>query len=195
MGLISRLFDFTAGTAAVADQVDAELNQIHTLLNGNIEVATNLAPGGNGLARGAFHAYNSDAAYQLATVGAPTKVKLSAEDFDVSGWFDAASNWRYQPLLGGYYRLSGFVQLVDPLNDAEALILDVYKNGAAHRRLGFIRQADPTPNSVGIGGSCIVAANGSSDYFELYASQSNSAARRIGTLTTAWFDGELIGRS
>lgn len=39
MGLISRLFNFTVGTAIDSEQVDAELNQILGVLNGSIDPA------------------------------------------------------------------------------------------------------------------------------------------------------------
>jgi len=42
MSVYNRNYDFTAGTTIVADQVDAELNSIQSILNGNID-ATNLA--------------------------------------------------------------------------------------------------------------------------------------------------------
>jgi hypothetical protein len=44
MGVISRLYNFVAGTPAVADQVDAEFDQILGVLNGNVDAA-NLAAG------------------------------------------------------------------------------------------------------------------------------------------------------
>lgn len=45
MGAIARLKDFVAGTPAVADEVDAEFNQIIAVLTGNVDAA-NLANGG-----------------------------------------------------------------------------------------------------------------------------------------------------
>jgi hypothetical protein len=39
MGLISRLYNFVSGTVIDSEQVDAELNQIHAVLNGGIDSA------------------------------------------------------------------------------------------------------------------------------------------------------------
>jgi hypothetical protein len=40
MGLISRLYNFVSGTVIDSEQVDAELNQIHAVLNGGLATAT-----------------------------------------------------------------------------------------------------------------------------------------------------------
>lgn len=37
MGTVSRTYDFTAGTTAVADEVDTDLNTLYTLVNGNLD--------------------------------------------------------------------------------------------------------------------------------------------------------------
>jgi hypothetical protein len=193
VGLITDPYDFAANTPAVADQVDARFSPLYTLVNGNLDQA-NLKGGALGLARGAFHAFNNDAAFALAANSTDTKVKLAAEDFDVSGWFDATVNWRYTPLLAGYYRLSGFVRLVDALAAGETLWVDVYKNGAQHRGLGMGAAGGTQP--IGAGGSCVVVANGTTDYFELHASTSDVSTRRVAaTSDRCWFAGELIGKS
>lgn len=58
MGVISRLYNFVAGTPAVADQVDAEFDQILGVLNGNVDAA-NLAAGGVTKAKLATDALNN----------------------------------------------------------------------------------------------------------------------------------------
>jgi hypothetical protein len=140
---------------------------------------------------GAFLAYLNDATFTLAASGTWTKVKLDAERFDKMSWFDT-TNSRFVPQVAGVYRFSAFASLVDNLDDGNAFNVALYKNGSEVQRLGMDRA--PSISPLGTGGSATVEANGSTDYFELYASQASSNTRRLlANATGTYLCGEFIG--
>jgi hypothetical protein len=152
--------------------------------------APNAAP-----ATGAFHAYDNDAAFTLVADGTFRKVKLNAEEFDSNNWFDT-TNWRYTPQRAGLYQFNALVSNVDPLNAGDQAQAALYKNGVIIRR--FNRAICPTvaPTVPASGGSAIVQANGTTDYFELYYYQVSSGgpARRLSAdPTQTYLDGNYIG--
>ena len=71
---------------------------------------------------------------------------------------------------------------------SEALIA-IYKNGSVYKYL-----ADPYGTSISmLGGSCIVYANGTTDYFEVYLQQFSGGSRTISsTSTVTWFQAAMI---
>jgi hypothetical protein len=202
MGTVS-LITLTPKTPENVADVQTNFDNLASTINGGLDAANvtdnslgvgEIANGATGLARGTFHASNNDATYTLGAGGIPTKVKFNVEDFDLSAWFDAASGYRFTPQLAGYYRLSTYVELLDPLNAGEYFIVVIRKNGADYRRVANLVASSGLP--FGAGGSCVVVANGTTDYFDVYATQGNAATRRIqGSGDRCWFSGELIGKS
>lgn len=207
------------GFAALADDVDAKLTPYDTGTLASRPTSTLGSPGkagrtyrstdkagvvdldhgtgwvplAPGPAIGAFSAYNDDSNFTLAASSVQTKVKLAAEDFDQSGWFDTAT-YRFTPQVAGIYRLGGCIRLVDALGDGDALILRVYKNGSEAKQIAYDRQSGTLPFAVA--GSALLAANGSTDYFELWAEQGFSSARRLSSgAALTYFQGELVGRT
>jgi hypothetical protein len=107
-----------------------------------------------------------------------TKISLQNKIFDTDSFFDAATNYRFQPTISGYYTFTGQVQIN---SQTIALGVDLYKNGAS------------TGYTVGVGvsgqlNSTVVVArtlflNGSTDYVELYAYAASSTTTGAGTVT------------
>jgi len=112
----------------------------------------------------AFSAYLS--ANQTVTSGVQTKVQCNTEVFDTASCYDNATNYRFTPNVAGYYQISA---TVGPYGGAipTRCILSVYKNGTSVTRLADFAITSAYAN--GVGGSCLVYLNGSTDYVELYA--------------------------
>lgn len=86
MGVISRLYNFVAGTPIVADQVDAEFDQILGVLNGNVDAA-NIANGTVGKAELATDALNN---FLKLAVAGDRKIVWGSSDNGGASWGLAA---------------------------------------------------------------------------------------------------------
>ena len=126
-------------------------------------------------------------AYQSAAQSLPTttftKLQFQTKEFDLGTYFDAVTNFRYLPLVAGYYQVTGGFQLATTVTTA---IVSIYKNGAAFKNTG----SDATSGRAY--GSALVFLNGSTDYVELFASQA-AAAQNTGTGASAtYFQAVLV---
>jgi hypothetical protein len=112
----------------------------------------------------AFSAYRSG--NQTVTSGVQTKVQCNTEVFDTASCYDNATNYRFTPNVAGYYQISA---TAGPYGSAipTRCQLSVFKNGSEYIRLSDLAITSAYAN--GIGGSCLVYFNGSTDYVELYA--------------------------
>ena len=108
---------------------------------------------------------------QTVPNGAWTKVQLQNRAFDTDNAFDAATNYRFQPTIAGYYQINGNVQVQ---TTAVPCGLDIYKNGSSTGYVigGF--QSGVLYATATI--SRLVYLNGSTDYVELYCFQSSGGA-------------------
>ena len=125
-------------------------------------VQADLAAGvaGNGPA---FSAYLTGA--QTITSNVATKVTFQAERFDTNSAYDATTNYRFQPLVAGYYQVTSSLTLVA---GAGTMFLSfLYKNGSQYSYLVNLRYASAV-NESGGAGSQLVYLNGSTDYVEIY---------------------------
>jgi len=109
----------------------------------------------------AFSAYQSSA--QTLSTGVMTKLQFQTKEFDTASAFDSTTNYRFTPLVAGYYQVSG---LLSPNASATVVRVEIYKNGSTIKRLF----AGGTASTTGNGGSALVFLNGSTDYVELYGS-------------------------
>lgn len=183
-----------AGAAAIAQSKLAL-----AITNAQIDAAAAIDPskilGGGGLA-GMFSAYRGGSDYTHTNGAAAWQaVVFNTEDFDLSGWFDAATG-AFNPQVAGYYMLSGQVWYKTPMADGERIGVAVFKNGAQHKTLYFGHQSGTDSDTNRIGGSCIVHANGTTDTFTLQAYNNHGSSILIGANapTDTWFQGHLIAR-
>lgn len=192
-----------AANASMAD-IQGPLVDIRTFLNGNITdinlsssaaiSEAKLATGSSGLAKGVVAAYLN--ANQTGVVTSTfTKVAFNAEDFDVSGWFDTAAA-RYTPQVAGYYRITAKVRfLINPTTNTSCR-LHLYKNGAAIADLADQQMVVADEDRFG---SKIVQANGSTDFFEIFAWHNAGANKSLYgdnlASRVSYFEAEMIGRS
>lgn len=113
-----------------------------------------------------------------------TKILYDTEDFDTNNNF--ASN-KFTPTIAGYYQLSWSANLYTAGTGEVATIL--YKNGSAYK---YFNDLNAT-NCWQTGGSVLVYANGSTDYFEVYCYQNTGSSKNLypGQSGT-WFTGAMV---
>ena len=87
------------------------------------------------------------------------KLEFDTAEIDADGAWDSA-NKRFNPKKPGYYLITARFEL----NSGTYCILSALKNGADASYMG----ATVNANCEGIGGSCVMYCNGSTDYIEIY---------------------------
>ena len=125
------------------------------------------------LAAPAFSAYQSTAQSLPATTF--TKLQFQTKEFDTANTFDAVTNFRFQPLVAGYYLINGQFQIATTVT---LLVLAAYKNGSIYRYLAY------SNTGASANGASLMFLNGSTDYIELYASQAAAAQNTVITYTS-----------
>ena len=135
---------------------------------------------------------------QTVSHGVVSKATLDTEDFDVGGYFDSSTNYRFTPLIAGYYQFN--LQLYDLSNtDNFDMILYLYKNGASTKVAGRSRITGLTNDDLYasvVTTSGILHANGVDDYFELYFRGSSEDSGNI-IAGAGWtnMNGVLVSRT
>jgi len=134
----------TNKTINASQLVDASVTQA--------KLGTNVA--GNGPAFSATRDGNGNQTVSAATY---TKVLFPAEEFDTNSNFASST---FTPTVAGYYQLNAAVGL----NSTGESLIQVYKNGA-----NFKTGQDLVGTIYNLAFSALVYANGTTDYFEVYA--------------------------
>lgn len=131
-------------------------------------VAVNQSTTGVGYGGSAFLAYMN--ANQVIGTAAFTKLVLDTEVFDVKADYDATTNYRFQPLMAGYYQINMSILSVAAAGAGGVFIGSIYKNGAEYIRCFEVLDTNLT--GLSNSGSALIYMNGSSDYIEFYVFQS-----------------------
>lgn len=128
------------------------------------------------------------------TSGAMSLAALSSENFDPSNTFDAATNYRFQPAVAGYYWLPWSVFMFNSSGTLTSTTGALHKNGAEISR--------NTSSGVGVTirgvqGGDLVYLNGTTDYVDLrvagvISSGSVTLTGAAGGLYT-WLAGHYVG--
>jgi hypothetical protein len=113
-----------------------------------------------------FSAYQSSA--QSISNGTTTKIQFQTEEWDTTSAFDNATNYRFTPLVAGYYQVNGNAVVPQAINNT-GLSVAIYKNGSASR--WGSSGASNTSLFGRANVSALVYLNGSTDYIELYVIQ------------------------
>ena len=108
----------------------------------------------------AFSAYVSS--NQSIANNTLTKIIYDIEHFDTNSNYDHTTNYRFTPTVTGYYQFNIRAELTtDYLGD---VYVALFKNGSRIHVVGSRQDQE----NQGVGGSALVYANGSTDYFEGY---------------------------
>lgn len=150
--------------------------------------AAKLASGvgiGTAADRLAFRAYRT--ASQGIAKNVWTKVQHNNEVFDYGNCYDHASNFRFTPTIAGLYLIVANGRLVGDGHDTGGAI---YENGSADVSIFSTTTANQPENRTPI---ALVAANGSTDYYEHYVWHDREAQYNLyGGATRCWMFGFLI---
>lgn len=128
---------------------------------------------------------------QTVSNGVATKITLNAETFDPDNAFDAVTNYRFQPTLAGYYfftgRLTGAAATAGTVMNAH-----LYKNGSLVKNgQPYIPPSGSSSMTVTISG--LVYLNGSTDYLELWGTNSGSGTNTFSSGSSeSYFDGYFV---
>ena len=161
----------TSGSTTI--QATDAVTQTITLPNnsGTILTTANTFGAGTGPA---FSAYATGS--NSLTNSTFIKITLNAEEFDTANYFDSTTNYRFTPLIAGYYQFSCAVNV----NNAASgiIVTSFFKNGSEFKRCNQMNLNSAHTNSPG--GSALIYMNGSTDYIELYCLQNSG-----GTILTS----------
>jgi hypothetical protein len=139
----------------------------------------------------AFSAYLSS--NQNTSSGVATKiqynVKTSGDNsaFDTNGYYDNTTNYRFLPLIAGYYQVNATYN-TNTASLTRANIY-IYKNGSAAKA-----GADYS-NYTGINtltASALIYLNGSTDYIEIYSLQTGTSPQVFASSSSTYFQAVLV---
>jgi hypothetical protein len=178
------------------DSADAALASADAALDTRVDALEAFGGGGGGgggltATPGTFLAYLNTT--QSITNNTLTKVQFNAEDRDPDGWFDSATNYRYTPQLAGTYLFYAAVSF-EPATTNTTCQVKLYKNGSAVAELAMVGTSGAQDNTYS--GTFQVAANGSTDYFEIFAHHNQGTTKPLYGDATAqrwtYFGGHLL---
>lgn len=128
-----------------------------------------VAQGGSGVsARPAFSAWLTSGTNQTIATATFTKVQANNETEDTNSNYDPNTNFRFTPTVAGTYLFIANGVYLSPLVDQKLHGLYLYKNGVRSQSVESNIITSGTGDSARIVMVGKIAANGSSDYFELY---------------------------
>jgi hypothetical protein len=134
----------------------------------------------------AFSAYLPTTNQSISS-GILTKVALSAKEFDTTTAYDSVTNYRFTPLVAGYYQVNAGVSISGAIGTASSII--IYKNGSAFKE-GAGSTASAT--AVQLDAGAIIFLNGSSDYIELFCSYTGTTPVIIFGSNNTYFQASLL---
>lgn len=126
---------------------------------------------------------------QTVTTATWTKCQLGTEDFDTNGCFDSSTNYRFTPNVAGYYLFNFSVTTSASGAMTTSSAAGIYKNGALNVYGGY---GVYNHSTFRIGGSTLLYANGTTDYFELWGFVVGSSPKIVSGTVETYFDGHLV---
>jgi hypothetical protein len=170
------------GVIATADIAD---NAITTAkIAAGAVVQADLATGVAGTGP-SFAAYRSSP--QSISNATWTKVQFQTELFDTAGSFDNTTNYRFQPLVAGYYQVNSAVTYS---LSSSWTTSSIRKNGS-----GFVygTSVNGSPNGQTSTASSVVYLNGSTDYLEVFSYQGSGSTQSLSDgVEYTWFNAALV---
>lgn len=131
----------------------------------------------------AFSAYLSSD--QSVTSGTNVKIAFNTEEFDTNGCYDNTTNYRFTPIVAGYYQVDGVLSCRNATSITRFNI-QLWKNGAIFKWGG-----DIVGTGYKVNVSALVYLNGSTDYIELYGAVTAGTAQFTGDVNSTFFQAFL----
>ncbi len=121
-----------------------------------------------------------------------SKAIFNSETFDVGGYYDPTTNYRYTPLVAGKYFFTAQAYITYNSGTGPTIVgISFWKNGS--NTLQMLRVSGTTNYGM-VNVSGIFDMNGSSDYVETYLYQASATdAVYYANATNGIFTGYLIG--
>ena len=163
----------TSGGGAVTIQPASSIASDVTVQVPSVAGTVLLKESSSGMQVPAFSAYLPSP--QNVSSGTPTKVALSAEEFDTANCFDSTTNYRFTPNVAGYYQVTF---TVGGNSSSTALVASIYKNGSTWKQSIWAASAG-TGVSISLPVMAIMYMNGTTDYIEFYG-QTNGGTQLYG---------------
>jgi len=113
---------------------------------------------------------------QTISTATDTKIQFATKIFDTNNYYDATTNYRFTPLIAGYYQITVCVRDGTGAT-AGSIRANIYKNGGV---VSTFISANNT-NSVSAMTSDLIFMNGSTDYIEGYIYQNSGANMSLQT--------------
>ena len=102
-----------------------------------------------------------------------TKVEYNNEIFDSHGYYDHTTNYRFTPLIAGYYHITANAQIN---NTTGVRGFDIKKNGS---RFVNIDNHDDSTSAQSCFLSSLIPFNGSTDYVEVFIFQNSGSSKNL----------------
>lgn len=129
-----------------------------------------------------FGAVPSFGVYRSGTQSIPasteTKIQFNAEEWDSDGLFDSATNYRFTPNKAGKYLFVARLAFAST-QDAKLFLLRLFKNGAVVRNGALIHTHATTGIDIGVQLCAMETANGTTDYFEIHGTHTQTGAINV----------------
>jgi len=137
----------------------------------------------------AFSAYRATSG-QTITAATNTKVQFNGEEFDTANCFDSTTNYRFTPNVAGYYLLQWQISIYATSGTMNITFANLWKNGSNYKGGSYLHGV--SLDTWQSNNSAIVYANGTTDYFEIYA-YGNATANAVDYGNTGtYFTGSLV---
>lgn len=111
--------------------------------------------------------------------GAVTKVKFDTKEWDLGGYFDIATNYRYTPLIAGIYSVNILVTVTSAETTAVGDLVILEKNGTLYK--DGVQISANANAGIGSALSCLIEMNGTTDYFEVFYFNGSSGTDAVTT--------------
>ena len=121
----------------------------------------------------AFSAYLGGGTQSINS-GVFTKVTFDTETFDTNNNFASS---RFTPTVAGYYQLNTNI-LFNGIASGVIATVAIYKNGSNYAR-GMSGYLNNTSGDLELVATTLAYANGTTDYFEIFAFQNSGSAKTI----------------
>lgn len=116
-----------------------------------------------------------------------TKVQNNTKVFDTANAFDSSTNYRFQPLVAGYYQ----VNAVGTSNTAITFITGIYKNGSAVC-VGTIAAPSTSNGNSSSSAVSLIYLNGSTDYIEQYVISIGNTTTTANSSLNTYFQASMV---
>lgn len=134
----------------------------------------------------AFSAYQNSA--QSFSSGTFTKATINTKIFDTASAYDNTTNYRFTPLVAGYYQVSGSLAFGGSATGWG--VAAIYKNGSIYA------QGVACPHNTNTGAfsttTDLVYLNGSTDYIELWGVSAGATISTQGNQQGCYFSAVLV---